>query len=207
MKAAGDATDAVGKKIAIHSSGPGGARDAVRAGADSLEHATGMDDQTIAEMVKRKIYYIPTIDHNQYYVENADNVYHFPAGTKERLLDYIQRNFETAKKAFQAGARMLVGSDAVYNGWGLNMRELDWFVKMGMTPAQALKAATTEPAAMLGMEKSLGAVAPGFFADIVAVEGDPLTNITAVSRRENIRWVMKAGRVVVDKTKNMDKTN
>ena len=68
---------------------------------------------------------------------------------------------------------MVVGSDAVYNGWGLNMRELDWFVKMGMTPAQALKAATTEPAAMLGMEKSLGAVAPGFYADIVAVARRP----------------------------------
>ena len=158
-----------------------------------------MDDQTIAEMVKRKTYYAPTIDHNQYYVENADTVYHFPPGAKERLLDYIQRNFETAKKAFQAGVHMIVGSDAVYNGWGLNMRELDWFVKMGMTPEQALKAATTEPAAMLGLEKSLGAVAPGFYADIVAVEGDPLANITAVSRRENIRWVMKAGRVVVDK--------
>ena len=75
------------------------------------------------------------------------------------------------------------------------------FVRMGMTPAQALKAATTEPAAMLGMEKSLGAVAPGFYADIVAVEGDPLTNITAASRRENIRWVMKSGRVMADKTR------
>jgi len=199
MKAAVDATHTLGKKIAIHSYGPGGARDAVRAGTDSLEHATDMDDQTIAEMVKRKTYYAPTIDHNQYYVENADTVYHFPPGAKERLLDYIQRNFETAKKAFQAGVHMIVGSDAVYNGWGLNMRELDWFVKMGMTPEQALKAATTEPAAMLGLEKSLGAVAPGFYADIVAVEGDPLANITAVSRRENIRWVMKAGRVVVDK--------
>jgi imidazolonepropionase-like amidohydrolase len=199
MKAAVDAAHALGKKIAIHSYGPGGARDAVRAGTDSLEHATDMDDQTIAEMVKRKTYYAPTIDHNQYYVENADTVYHFPPGAKERLLDYIQRNFETAKKAFQAGVHMIVGSDAVYNGWGLNMRELDWFVKMGMTPEQALKAATTEPAAMLGLEKSLGAVAPGFYADIVAVEGDPLANITAVSRRENIRWVMKAGRVVVDK--------
>ncbi len=200
MKAAVDATHALGKKIAIHSYGPGGARDAVRAGTDSLEHATDMDDQTIAEMVKRKTYYAPTIDHNQYYVENADTVYHFPPGAKERLLDYIQRNFETAKKAFQAGVHMIVGSDAVYNGWGLNMRELDWFVKMGMTPEQALKAATTEPAAMLGMEKSLGAVAPGFYADVVAVQGDPLANITAVSRTENIRWVMKAGRVVVDKT-------
>ena len=201
MKAAVDATHALGKKIAIHSYGPGGARDAVRAGTDSLEHATDMDDQTIAEMVKRKTYYAPTIDHNQYYVENDDTVYHFPPGAKERLRDYIQRNFETARKAFRAGVHMIVGSDAVYNGWGLNMRELDWFVKMGMTPAQALKTATTEPAAMLGMEKSLGAVAPGFYADIVAVEGDPLVNITAVSRRDNLRWVMKAGRVVVDKTK------
>jgi len=201
MKAAVDATHALGKKIAIHSYGPGGARDAVRAGTDSLEHATDMDDQTIAEMVKRKTYYAPTIDHNQYYVENDDTVYHFPPGAKERLRDYIQRNFETARKAFRAGVHMIVGSDAVYNGWGLNMRELDWFVKMGMTPAQALKTATSEPAAMLGMEKSLGAVAPGFYADIVAVEGDPLANITAVSRRDNIRWVMKAGRVVVDKTK------
>ncbi len=205
MKAAVDVAHALGKKIAIHSYGPAGARDGVRAGADSLEHATDMDDQTIAEMVKRKTYYAPTIDHNQYYVENADNIYHFAPGTKERLLGYIQRNFETAKKAFQAGVHIIVGSDAVYNGWGLNMRELDWFVKMGMTPVQALKAATTEPAAMLGMEKSLGAVAPGFYADIVAVEGDPLANITAVSKRENVRWVMKAGQVVVDKTKGTEK--
>ena len=64
----------------------------------------------------------------------------------------------------------------------------------------ALKAVTTEPAAMLGMEKSLGAVAPGFYADIVAVAGDPLADIIAVSNRENVRWVMRSGRVVVDKT-------
>ena len=152
-------------------------------------------------MVRQKTYYVPTIDHNQYYVENADAVYRFAPGSKERLLDYIQRNLETAKKAFKAGVHMVVGSDAVYNGFGLNMRELNWFVKMGMTPEQALKTATTEPAAMLGMEKSLGAVAPGFFADIVAVEGDPLANISAVSNRDNIRWVMKGGQVVVDKTK------
>ena len=97
---------------------------------------------------------------------------------------------------------MVVGSDAVYNGWGLNMRELEWFVKMGMVPARALKAATTEPAAMLGMEKSLGAVAPGFYADITAVEGDPLVDITRLSRKENIRWVMKSGTIMVDKTQN-----
>jgi imidazolonepropionase-like amidohydrolase len=161
MKAAVDASHALGKKIAIHSYGPAGARDAVRAGVDSLEHGADLEDETIAEMVRRNTYYAPTIDHNQYYVENADTVYHFPAGSKERLRDYIRRNVDTAQKAFRAGVRIIMGSDAVYNGWGLNTRELDWFVKIGMTPEQALKTATTTPAAMLGMEKSLGAVAPG----------------------------------------------
>jgi imidazolonepropionase-like amidohydrolase len=192
-------------RVACHSYGPDGARDIIRAGCDTLEHATDMDDATIAEMARKKIWYVPTIDHNQYYVENADNVYQFAPGSlaehrgKEALLDYIKRNFATATKAFKAGARLLVGSDAVYNGFGLNMRELTWFVKMGMTNEQALKTATTDQAEMLGMEKSLGHVAPGYFADIVAVEGDPLADINVVIK--NVRWVMKGGDVVVDKTK------
>lgn len=196
MKAIVDAAHAAGHKVAIHSYGPDGARDAVRAGCDTLEHATDMDDATIAELARKKIWYVPTIDHNQYYFENAD-IYKFPAGAKENLANYIQRNFETAKKAHQAGVRMLVGSDAVYNGFGLNMRELTWFVKLGMTNEQALQSATVNAAEMLGMEKSLGSVAPGYFADIVALDGDPLTDIQVAVR--NVRWVMKGGAVVVDK--------
>lgn len=198
MKAIVDAVHATGHKVAIHSYGPDGARDAVRAGSDTLEHATGIDDETIAEMVRKKVWYIPTIDHNQYYVENADDVYKFPAGAKENLLQYIDKNFETARKAYKAGVRMLVGSDAVYNGFGLNMRELAWFVKLGMTNEQALQSATVLPAEMLGMEKSLGSIAPGYFADIVAVEGDPLVDIQVAIKK--VRWVMKNGSVVVDKT-------
>jgi imidazolonepropionase-like amidohydrolase len=198
MQAIVDTAHAAGHKVAIHSYGPAGARDAIRAGCDTLEHATDMDDATIAEMVSKKIWYVPTIDHNQYYVENADDVYKFPPGAKENLNDYIQRNYITAQKAFKAGARMLVGSDAVYNGFGLNMRELTWFVKMGMTNEQALQTATVLPAEALGMEKSLGSVAPGYFADIVAVQGDPLTGIQVAIK--NVRWVMKGGAVVVDKT-------
>jgi imidazolonepropionase-like amidohydrolase len=199
MKAIVDTAHAEGHKVAIHSYGPSGARDAIRAGCDTLEHATDMDDETIAELVRKKIWYVPTIDHNQYYVENADDVYKFPAGAKDNLNDYIKRNFITAQKAFKAGARMLVGSDAVYNGFGLNMRELTWFVKMGMTNEQALQTATILPAEALGMEKSLGSVAPGYFADIVAVQGDPLADIRVVIN--NVRWVMKGGAVVVDKTR------
>ena len=200
MKAIVDTAHAEGHKVAIHSYGPVGAADAIRAGCDTLEHATDMDDATIAEMVRKKIWYVPTIDHNQYYVENADDVYKFPAGAKENLQDYIKRNYITAQKAFKAGARMLVGSDAVYNGFGLNMRELTWFVKMGMTNEQALQTATVSPAEALGMEKSLGSVAPGYFADIVAVQGDPLADIQVAIK--NVRWVMKGGAVVVDEIHN-----
>jgi imidazolonepropionase-like amidohydrolase len=200
MKAIVDTAHAEGHKVAIHSYGPAGARDAIRAGCDTLEHATDMDDETIAELVRKKIWYVPTIDHNQYYVENADDVYKFPAGAKENLKDYIQRNYATAQKAFKAGARMLVGSDAVYNGFGLNMRELTWFVKMGMTNEQAMQTVTVLPAEALGMEKSLGSVAPGYFADIVAVQGDPLADIQVAIK--NVRWVMKGGAVVLDTSRN-----
>jgi imidazolonepropionase-like amidohydrolase len=199
MKGIVDTAHAAGHKVAIHSYGPAGARDAIRAGTDTLEHATDMDDDTIAELARKKIWYVPTIDHNQYYIENADEVYKFPAGAKENLRNYISRNLETARKAHRAGVRMLMGSDAVYNGFGLNARELAWFVKLGMTNEQALQAATVLPAEMLGLETSLGSVAPGYLADIVAIEGDPLTDIEAVVK--NVRWVMKGGVVVVDKTR------
>jgi len=198
MKAIIDTAHAAGHKVAIHSYGPDGARDAIRAGTDSLEHATDMDDATIAELVRKNIWYIPTINHNQHYFDRADDAYKFSPEAKRNLLNYIQRNFVTAQKAFRAGARLLVGSDAVYTAYGLNMHELRWFVKLGMSNEQALQSATVLPAEMLGMEKSLGSLAPGYFADIVAVDGDPLADIEAVIGK--VRWVMKAGTVVVDKT-------
>jgi imidazolonepropionase-like amidohydrolase len=193
MKAAVDAAHALGKKIAIHSYGPDGARDAVRAGADSLEHATDMDDQTIAELARRKTFYVPTIDHNRYYAEYREQFGYTPEVAKG-LDEYRQRNLETARRAHKAGVRFAMGSDAVFTMFGQNTRELGWFVKAGMTPAQALETATTNGAALLGMEKRLGAVAPGYYADIVAVEGDPLADIRVVIDR--VRWVMKGGAVV-----------
>ena len=90
-----------------------------------------------------------------------------------------------------------MGSDAVYTGFGQNTRELEWFVKAGMTPAQALQTATTTGADLLGRSDSLGRLRAGFLADIVAVEGDPLKDINAVIT--GVRWVMKDGAVVVDR--------
>jgi imidazolonepropionase-like amidohydrolase len=198
MKAIIDTAHASGHKVAIHSYGPDGAREAIRAGTDTLEHATDMDDATIGELVRKRVWYVPTINHNQHYFDRADDAYRFSAQAKQNLLNYIERNFLTAQKAFKAGARLLVGSDAVYTAYGLNMQELRWFVKLGMSNEQALQSATVLPAEMLGMEKNLGSVAPGYFADIVAVDGDPLADIeVAISK---VRWVMKAGSVVVDKT-------
>jgi imidazolonepropionase-like amidohydrolase len=197
MKAAADVAHQAGKRIAIHSYGPDGARAAVRAGADSVEHATDMDDATIQEMARRGTFYVPTVDHNRYYVAHKEEFGYGPE-VVERLNDYINRNFETLRRAVKAKVKIAMGSDAVFTGFGENTRELEWFVKAGMTPAQALAAATTNGAALLGMEKSLGALAPGYYADIVAVEGDPLADIGAVVH--GVRWVMKGGKVVVDRS-------
>jgi len=199
IKATVDAAHKFGKKIAIHSYGPDGARDAVRAGTDSLEHATDMDDATIQEMVKRGTFYVPTIDHNRYYLENGDKIGYAP-GYKEKLQAFIPRNLETARKAFKAGVKFAMGSDAIYTMFGQNTRELGWFVRAGMTPEQALRTATTNAAELLGKEKELGAVAPGYFADLVAVEGDPLADINVVMNQ--VKWVMKGGDVVVDQKKD-----
>jgi len=200
IKAAVDMAHKFGKKIAVHSYGQDGARDAVRAGADSVEHATGMDDATILEMVKRGTFYVPTIDHNRYYIENGDKIGYAP-GYKERLQAFIPRNLETARRAFKAGVKIAMGSDAIYTMFGQNTRELGWFVKAGMTPEQALQTATGNAAALLGKEKEIGAVAPGYLADLVAVDGDPLADINVALN--NVKWVMKDGAVVVDKTKNI----
>ena len=198
MKAAVDAAHAAGKRIAIHSYGPQGGRDAMRAGAESVEHAVDLDDSTLTEMAARGTYYVPTIDHNRYYAE-----YHEQFGyTPEQVagLDaYRARNIETARRAWKAHVRFAMGSDAVFTMFGQNTRELGWFVQIGMTPAEALATATTNAAALLGMSQSLGALAPGYYADIVAVSGDPLRDIRVVT--DSVHWVMKGGQVVVDARK------
>jgi len=196
MKAAADVAHRAGKRIAIHSYGPDGARDAVRAGADSVEHATDMDDATIAEMARRGTVYVPTIDHNRYYIAHKEE-FGYDQAVADRLNDYIKRNLETLKRAVRGRVTIAMGSDAVFTGFGENTRELEWFVKAGMSPGQALAAATSNGAALLGMSKDLGAVAAGRYADIVAIDGDPLRDIGAVIN--GVRWVMKGGAVVVDR--------
>ncbi len=196
MRVAVETAHRLGRPIAIHSYGDSGGLAAIRAGAESVEHPAGLNDAAIAEWARRGTVYVPTIDHNRFYAENAG-----PLGyTREQVagLDSFRLlNLETARRAHRAGVRFAMGSDAVFWMFGENTRELGWFVQAGMTPAQALAAATTNGAALLGKSNKLGRIAPGYFADIVAVEGDPLSDITVV--QERVRWVMKGGAVVVDK--------
>jgi imidazolonepropionase-like amidohydrolase len=197
MQAAVEAAHTMGKRIAIHSYGPEGARDAVKAGGDTLEHAINVDDATFAEMVRKKIVYVPTVYHNMWYVENYKE-FGWPESDNQKILAYEHASEETTRRAIKAGVRIAMGSDAVYELFGHNTEELTYLVKSGMTPEQAIAAATVNGAAALGMEKDLGVVTPGHYADLVAVQGDPLTDISVVVH--NVRWVMKGGEVVSDKT-------
>jgi imidazolonepropionase-like amidohydrolase len=196
MRAAVETTHTMGKRIAIHSYGPEGARDAVRAGGDTLEHAINIDDATFAEMVRKKIIYVPTVYHNVWYVENYKE-FDWPESDNQKILAYEHASEETTRRAIKAGVRIAMGSDAVYELFGHNTEELTYLVKSGMTPEQAIAAATVNGAAALGMEKDLGEATPGHYADLVAVEGNPLSDISVAVH--NVRWVMKGGAVLVNK--------
>lgn len=196
MKAIVDAAHAAGKKVTIHSYGASGVRDAVRAGADSIEHGADLDDETLAEMAKRGIVWVPTVDHNRYYIDAKDE-FGFAPGSDVALKDYIERNLDSVRRAIKAGVKIGMGSDAVFSMFGQNTRELEWFVKAGMTPTQALATATTTAAELLGVSDGLGRIAPGLLADIAAVTGDPTASIDALF--SGVKWVMKEGRVVVEK--------
>ena len=196
MKAAADVAHKAGKRIAVHSYGPDGARDAVKAGADSVEHAIDIDDATFAEMVQRGTVYVPTVDHNRYYIAHKDE-FGYDQAAVDRLNAYIQKNFETLRRAVKLHVKVAMGSDAVFTGFGENTNDLGWFVKAGMTPAQALDSATRVGSELLGQPDVLGTVTPGAYADLVAVDGDPLSDIDVVIHQ--VKWVMKGGKVVVDK--------
>jgi imidazolonepropionase-like amidohydrolase len=196
MKAAVDTAHSYGKKIAIHSYGASGARDAIRAGPDSIEHAVDVDDATLKEMAAKGIVYVPTVAHNQSYWDHAD-WYGFAPGYAEKFADYIARNKDTLRRAIKVGVKIGMGSDAVFVGWGENARDLPIYVECGMTPEQALATTTRVNAALVPETDRLGIIAPGAYADIVALQGDALADISVVLK--GVRWVMKGGQVVVDR--------
>ncbi len=196
IKAATDAAHARGLRVALHAYGPSAVPDAIRAGVDSIEHAVGVDEKTLRTWAASGIFYIPTIDHNRYYADHR-NEYGYDEIIERELRAFTKRNTKTLRRAYQVGVPVAFGSDAVMSMFGQNTRELERFVEAGMSPAHALQAATQSAAKLLGQQDQLGRIAPGFAADIIAVTGQPLKDITAIT--QNVMWVMKGGEVVIDK--------
>ncbi|PCC75348.1 Imidazolonepropionase [Nannocystis exedens] len=193
LKAAVDEAHALGRPIAIHAYHADTAKLAIMAGPDSLEHPEGLDTIDFMDMMAMGVTYVPTIDHNRYY---RDNIAYFgyDPGKAAEFEAYIALNLATANQAYLAGVDIAMGSDAVFSGFGENTRELEQFIQAGMTPLAALRAATIEGAASIGVEHEVGRVAVGYFADIVAVDGDPLADTSVLIG--NIHGVMKSGVVV-----------
>jgi imidazolonepropionase-like amidohydrolase len=196
ISAATQVAHANGLKVALHAYGASAVPDAIRAGVDSIEHAVDVDDDTLVAWAASGIAYVPTIDHNRYYADYREE-YGFDQQAESELREFTGRNVDMLRRAHAAGVPIVMGSDAVMSMFGENTRELEWFIQAGMSTAQVLQSATVNGARLLGQSDRLGRLAPGFTADIVAVQGQPLQDIKALSR--HVVWVMKNGEIVVDK--------
>ncbi|WP_272422282.1 amidohydrolase family protein [Polyangium jinanense] len=181
-----------GLPIAIHAYHQDTAKLAIMAGPDSIEHPEGLDTVDCGNMIDRGTIYVPTIDHNRYYKDNLA-FFGYAPDLEQKFEAYIQDNLASATQAHLVGVKMAMGSDAVFTGFGENTKELAWFVQAGMTPLEALRAATIHGAESIGAQNEIGKVAVGYYADIIAVEGDPLADINVVIN--GVRKVMMGGRV------------
>jgi len=194
LKAAAEEAHMAGRKIAAHAHGTQGIKNAILAGIDSIEHASLIDDEGIRLAKEHGTYLVMDIYNDDYILGKAiefglpqENV------EKEKMVGRLQReNFERAVKG---GAKMAFGTDAGVYPHGDNAKQFFYMVKFGMTPAQAIRAATSSAADLIGRAKDVGTVEAGKYADIIAVSADPLQDVKAL---ENVGFVMKGGAVVKD---------
>jgi imidazolonepropionase-like amidohydrolase len=192
MKAIVAEAHRLGRKVAAHAHGAEGVRWASEAGVDSVEHGHLMDDASVATLKKNGTYLVPTLYLVDWHRENA---------AKNNLPDYVRKKMDmvmaqgqsNAKKAFQAGVKIGFGTDAAVYPHGMNAHEFAVYVRLGMTPLQAIQTATINDADLLGWSDKVGTIEPGRFADLIAVDDDPLQDITTLQR---VKFVMKGGDVV-----------
>jgi imidazolonepropionase-like amidohydrolase len=176
-----------GRKVACHAYGGEGLRRALDAGCDSIEHGLDLDDASIQQMVKQGTWLVPTL--SVYYDHNA--AADTPEGKHDRKRIAVHE--PSFRKALKAGVKIAFGTDAGGFPWDQPMaQEFARMVEFGMTPMQAIQAATTRAAELLGMQGQIGVIAPGAYADIVAVQGDPLKDVNVLRA---VRFVMKDGKV------------
>jgi len=187
ITAIGDETLRSRKKLAAHAMTRDGILAAINAGAISIEHGSGMDEECMKLMAEKGIYWCPTLFVNEYVAEGRAKL-----GSPINL--YFQQSIEaTFKKAIKMGVKLTYGTDIGGYDWNLpQAADFSYFVKWGLTPIQAIQTATTTAAELLGMQGKLGEIKEGAFADIIALKKDPTKDINAL---QNVDWVMKDGKV------------
>jgi imidazolonepropionase-like amidohydrolase len=182
----------LGRKVAAHAHGAQGVIWASEAGVDSVEHGHLMNDAAIAALKKNGTYLVPTLYLMDWQKENARQA-NLPDYAKRKMEEVSAMGQMNAKKAFAAGVKVGFGTDAAVYPHGLNAHEFAVYVRLGMTPLQAIQTATVNDADLLGWSDKVGTIEQGKFADIIAVDGDPLQDVTKLER---VKFVMKGGEVV-----------
>jgi imidazolonepropionase-like amidohydrolase len=180
-----------GKKVAVHAHGADGIATALKAGADSIEHGTLLDDESIRLFKANGAYLVPTLSTVNGYLERiAKDPNAYPPDVRKKIDYRISITGQNVQKAHPAGVKIAYGTDAGVSKHGRNADEFEMLVKYGLTPMQAIQTATVNAAALLGVDKEVGTLEPGKAADIIAVDGDPLADVTVLKR---VGFVMKGG--------------
>ncbi len=182
----------LGRRVAAHAHGAQGILWASEAGVDSIEHGSYIDDAAIAEMKKRGTYLVPTVYLEDWMLEHGN----LPAFYHQKMVDVSGVAKQNIKHAMQAGVKIALGTDAAVYPHGLNAHELDVYVnQLGMSPLAALQTATINAADLMGWSSKVGTLEPGKWADIIAVEKNPLDDVRVL---QDVKFVMKAGVVYKD---------
>jgi imidazolonepropionase-like amidohydrolase len=192
MDAVVDESHRLRKRVAVHAHGAAGAKVAIRAGADSIEHGSFLDDEALQMMKEKGTYLVPTLLAGEYVVGRAA-VRHYPPEIAEKARKAVAVRSDMFKRAVRMGVRIAFGTDSAVSPHGMNAQEFALLVDHGMSPAAALRAATSVAAELLGLTGTIGTLEAGKAADVVAVPGNPLTDIRVT---EKVNFVMKGGQVV-----------
>jgi imidazolonepropionase-like amidohydrolase len=194
-----------GRRVAAHAHGAEGMKQAVKAGAHSIEHATLMDDEAMALMRQQGVYMVPTLSALATTAECGLQC-GIPDTAVVKARSMRARHEASFKKAYRSGIPIALGTDAgtPFNYHGENAQELERMVALGMSPMEAILAATSAAATLLGLVQSIGTVEPGKVADLVVVEGNPLKRISTLQDSERIAGVMQAGQFVAGRLKGSD---
>jgi imidazolonepropionase-like amidohydrolase len=182
----------LGRKVAAHAHGTESIKDAIRAGIDSIEHSSLIDEEGIKLAKEHGTYLVFDIYNDDYILGMGEKVGMLPESIdKEKKIGKLQRaNF---RKAYEAGAKMAYGTDSGVYPHGDNAKQFSKMVEFGMKPVDAIQAATVNAADLVGWADKVGALEKGHYADVIAVEGDPLSDVKVL---ENVTFVMKGGKVV-----------